>query len=767
MKVTKLYITLTGLIVGLLCVSLQAAAQKPNFTLVGKFKNWPLSRHVVVIYGEGQQAVTDTVPVSKGKLLYKAYLEQPTEFAIYYDSPTSSQKKDSRRFLAAQGKVTLKHPDSLKTAAITGPLATLEYEQLQAQSKPFINQMVNIRIQAQQLLNQNENQDYSALEKEFKVAQEGLRQCYIAFIKEHPRSIVSLQVIKQLDGVNYADAQVYALYQGLSPQVQESPEGKRIRGRFEIGMKTSPGAILEDFTSLDTARRPLSLGEVKAQGTVTLVDFWASWCKPCREENPNLRKLYEKFHGKGLNIIAISLDRSEEAWKNAIRLDSLPWYHVSGLKFWDEPIVKQFGIQSVPESFLLDSEGRIIGRGLRGDQLHQAVQQALRAPLDSLQVRSMLKQFRETKDKARKLSIYQQLRDEPVLLNQAYGGLTVAGMQKEIALDLARQGKVHAFRSWAGQMTASAMRDITIAAGYDTLSKNMKSEDFLHIIRVPLDSLLGEPNWSNEQINLYSKLLDLYLRDIPQERSKDIVAYMTPLFRAQGNYFPADNIKANNDQPDHFKASRSFRYAKALLHSQEKDQAIMVIARAAEAGIFSPKQFKEIEAALSLTGLQQSVERHLALAKANYATKVRRLLEKNKEPASAAALRQGKKNYVLLDFWGTWCLPCRASHPKLVKIYEEFKGQGLEIVSIAHESPGPIEEVKKKWQKGIADDQLTWPQILNNDGLEGFDAIKEFSIAMFPTKILLDKDFNQIAVFQGADSTDKLHQMLEKLLRMD
>ena len=108
-------------------------------------------------------------------------------------------------------------------------------------------------------------------------------------------------------------------------------------------------------------------------GKVTIVDFWASWCGPCRAENPNVVALYNEFHSKGLNIVGVSLDKDAAKWKDAIAKDKLTWTHVSNLKFWDEPIAIQYEVQSIPATFILDASGKVVARDLRGEELRAKI----------------------------------------------------------------------------------------------------------------------------------------------------------------------------------------------------------------------------------------------------------------------------------------------------------------------------------------------------------------------------------------------------------
>ncbi|HXU25784.1 MAG TPA: TlpA disulfide reductase family protein, partial [Bacteroidia bacterium] len=135
------------------------------------------------------------------------------------------------------------------------------------------------------------------------------------------------------------------------------------------------GSILPDFTLTTPEGKPLSISSFK--GKVVLVDFWASWCGPCRKENPNVVAIYKKLHAKGFDVYGVSLDDNKEKWLNAIKTDGLIWNHASDLKGWDNQVAKQFGIDAIPFTILLDKEGKIIGKGLRGAELESAVVSAL------------------------------------------------------------------------------------------------------------------------------------------------------------------------------------------------------------------------------------------------------------------------------------------------------------------------------------------------------------------------------------------------------
>ncbi|WP_103072616.1 redoxin domain-containing protein [Aquimarina sediminis] len=139
--------------------------------------------------------------------------------------------------------------------------------------------------------------------------------------------------------------------------------------------KIDIGVVAENFSAPTPDGKTLSLKE--SMGKITIIDFWASWCKPCRIENPNVVKVYNKYHDKGLNIIGVSLDKKQEAWTKAIADDNLDWNHVSNLQFWQEPIARAYGVRSIPATFILDEKGNVIAKNLRGPALEKKISELL------------------------------------------------------------------------------------------------------------------------------------------------------------------------------------------------------------------------------------------------------------------------------------------------------------------------------------------------------------------------------------------------------
>jgi thiol-disulfide isomerase/thioredoxin len=191
----------------------------------------------------------------------------------------------------------------------------------------------------------------------------------------HPSSYVAIEEV--LDYFTYdpnADT-LQSFYNGFSPEIQSSSLGKRLKNALDIALLTGVGRPAPVFTQADTKGKPVALSSFKGQ--YVLVDFWASWCGPCREENPNVLKSYRAYHSKGFTVLGVSLDDEKRPWIEAIRKDGMPWMQVSDLKGWKNSVAVMYGIEGIPMNYLLDKNGIIVAKGLRGDDLEKKLAEFL------------------------------------------------------------------------------------------------------------------------------------------------------------------------------------------------------------------------------------------------------------------------------------------------------------------------------------------------------------------------------------------------------
>lgn len=182
-----------------------------------------------------------------------------------------------------------------------------------------------------------------------------------------------LRKYNQVFLVNNMQSLIQESLSGMSPAVKESIAAKELQEIYNRKAKLAIGAIAPDFTLNTPDNKPISMHEYIKGKKLILIDFWASWCAPCRKEGENVKAIYEDYHSKGFDVLGVSLDNKLEAWKEAIQKDGITWGQVSDLQGWKTPIAKLYDFSGIPCLYLVDGNGRIVAKNLRGEALRQKV----------------------------------------------------------------------------------------------------------------------------------------------------------------------------------------------------------------------------------------------------------------------------------------------------------------------------------------------------------------------------------------------------------
>lgn len=259
---------------------------------------------------------------------------------------------------------------------IKGGTFNEDYTAHMASSDSMRSIVTSLQERYKQLRDNKKFRSASQVNDTLKIEQEKLRKLTIDFLSKNDNLITAYTMLSNIEMRDAGLRETKEIYNSMGEGAKNSHCGRIIRERMERMEKTIGGALAPDFTLEDINGNPITMSAVK--GKIKIIDFWASWCGPCRLNNPALRKLYDEFHSKGLEIIGVSLDTQKASWQKAIEKDGLEWINVSSLNGWDCDIVRLYNVTGVPALYILDEHNRIIANGLRGEQLKTFLQERLK-----------------------------------------------------------------------------------------------------------------------------------------------------------------------------------------------------------------------------------------------------------------------------------------------------------------------------------------------------------------------------------------------------
>lgn len=345
-------------------------APKDSFTINGNIQG--IKDPYVFFQWRGIDSVhRDSTAVANGKFIFKGKVPNPEMAVIYL-----KDNKGYVQFFLENGDININGvADSMNKATVTGSQSQDEYETYQASVKNITDQEENLYKQYDSAHKNNDTATLAKVESLIDTLDKQNDAKTKVFIAAHPKSFVSLN---ELQGMTYSTpyADLEKMFTGLDTLVQNSHSGTKLAAQLAIMQKTSVGQPAPAFTQNDVNGKPVSLSDFK--GKYLLVDFWASWCGPCRAENPNVVKAYNEYKDKNFTILGVSLDEDSSAWKKAIDHDNLTWTEVSDVKGWKNAAAGEYGVNAIPANFLVDPNGIIIAHNLRGDALENKLSEVLK-----------------------------------------------------------------------------------------------------------------------------------------------------------------------------------------------------------------------------------------------------------------------------------------------------------------------------------------------------------------------------------------------------
>ncbi len=327
--------------------------------------------------------MVDSVLIEEGKFRFSGKYSAPFSATIAIDhegTETYSRKlRDRLTLFVEQGKITLTSPDSIKNAEITGSSLNDLSKEYDALVQVFQDEKSALQKEYYSATEeQRKSEEFKQqLDEKWNAIEEKEKAVAYDFLNSHKDSYITLaKALPVYLGHDPEIATYDSVFSLLTPEVRNTALGQRYAKRLDALRATVIGAVAPGFTQNDTIGNPVSLSDFK--GKYVLVDFWASWCGPCRRENPFVVAAFEKYKDKNFTILGVSLDESKEDWLKAISDDKLAWAQVSDLKGWKNEVAASYAVRSIPSNFLLDPEGKIIEKNLRGEKLTEALEKYLK-----------------------------------------------------------------------------------------------------------------------------------------------------------------------------------------------------------------------------------------------------------------------------------------------------------------------------------------------------------------------------------------------------
>lgn len=734
-----------AIIAGLLLAPALSVLAQDNLTIEGRIKGLEAGKKVYFqpLGGSGRDSTVSTA----GKFTIRTRIEPGNADMYILQIGQGYTEHNMTLVYLSEGKIKISGdgPD-FKGSKASGTPALKDYDSYTKamDNDPVLKDRGKLYAKANELYRSKDSIAFKALQPELEKMQAASTAFTKNWIEQHPSSQISAHLLRMDLGRDLSMAEQEALFNKLTDEAKNNAAAKNIANSIKAAKITAVGQPAPVFTQNDTLGKAVSLADFR--GKYVLVDFWASWCVPCRAENPNVVKAFKKFQSKNFTVLGVSFDQpnGHDKWIKAIHDDGLTWTHVSDLKYWNNAAGKLYDIRAIPANVLVGPDGIIVAKDLHGDELEHKLTELLGPAIEgpfSLNGKTnglqsgMIYLTYSSGDSYKK--------DSATIVN---GAFTFSGTLKEPSFGgLTLKGEdIYNARSCQVVLEPGTI-DVTFNAD-DPESSTVKGGTVQEELAMYTATQEAVKVKYQDVLDVYKKSADVYTKAL---RAKKSAKELEPL-----------KEKANKDRDalePYFEANRSASLAFFHNYPQSYVTAYNLRFSTSDMSADTLKAFYDRLGA----EVQQS-----AYGK-NLLEEYKSL--KSGSPGSMAAVFSGtdingkplsltdfRGKYVLVDFWASWCVPCRAGNPHLLKLYSQYKSKGFEIIGVSDDDSNPA-----AWKQAVAKDKIgVWKHILR--GLkrtpEGFDRSEDrseaYGIHTLPTKILIDPDGMIVGRYGGGGEDD-------------